>query len=159
MNIFGELGIIEMVGEYILNLKIIRKKMENNLYAMQNYRSLSIITGFLALALLSLPIILLIIFMPGTFKQQLKIFSKQTIPTKIPTLRGTKPGMNFQEFSKAMKGSYKGQGYARGQQLKIKWHDYKQNELHLELNTSAPRQTMEYVIQLTGEVINQQNKK
>lgn len=68
MNIFGELGIIEMVGEYILNLKIIRKKMENNLYAMQNYRSLSIITGFLALALLSLPIILLIIFMPGTFK-------------------------------------------------------------------------------------------
>ena len=67
--------------------------------------------------------------------------------------------MNFQEFSKAMKGSYKGQGYTRGQQLKIKWHDYKQNELHLELNTSAPRQTMEYVIQLTGEVINQQNKK
>ena len=68
MNIFGELGIIEMVGEYILNLKIIRKKMGNNLYAMQNYRSLSIITGFLALALLSLPIILLIIFIPGTFK-------------------------------------------------------------------------------------------
>ena len=31
------------------------------------------------------------------------------IPTKIPTLRGTKPEMNFQEFSKAMKGSYKGQ--------------------------------------------------
>ena len=43
------------------------------------------------------------------------------IPTKIPALAGTKQGISFQEFSKAMKGSYKGQGYGRGQQLKIKW--------------------------------------
>lgn len=62
--------------------------------------------------------------------------------------------MNFQEFSKAMKGSYKGQGYARGQQLKIKWHDYKQNELHLELNTSTPRKDIERIIQVTDKIIN-----
>ena len=79
------------------------------------------------------------------------------IPTQIPTLKGTKQGMNFQEFSKAMKGSYKGQGYARGQQLKIKWHDYKQNELHLELNTSVPQSEMSYAVTLADKIIN--NKK
>lgn len=68
MNIFGEFGIIEMIGEYILNLEMIRKRLENNLYATRNHRSLSIITGFLALVLLSLPIILFNIFMPGAFK-------------------------------------------------------------------------------------------
>ena len=79
------------------------------------------------------------------------------IPTQIPTLKETKQGMNFQEFSKAMKGSYKGQGYARGQQLKIKWHDYKQNELHLELNTSVPQSEMSYAVTLADKIIN--NKK
>ena len=79
------------------------------------------------------------------------------IPTTTPILKGTKQGMNFQEFSKTMKGSYKGQGYARGQQLKIKWHDYRQNELHLELNTSAPQSEMSYAVTLVDKIIN--NKK
>ena len=81
------------------------------------------------------------------------------IPVSIPILKGTKQGMTFQEFSKAMKNSYKGQGYTRGQQLKIKWHDYKQNELHLELNSSNPKGDIEYIINITDKVINNKTEK
>lgn len=76
------------------------------------------------------------------------------IPTTAPVLKGTRQGMSFQEFSKAMKGAYKGHGYSRGQLLNIKWHDYKQNVLHLELNTSTPRKDIERIIQVADKVIN-----
>lgn len=62
--------------------------------------------------------------------------------------------MSFQEFSRAMKGAYKGQGYGRGQLLNIKWHDYKQNVLHLELNTSTPQSGINYAITLADKIIN-----